>query len=153
MKRKVIKTLTNKEIDFVPEEYGDLKVDAENIYDRPLIFVGRKMSRDEYFEFQELTRAEYPEGMDISKMSKEERIANVRVSGRSKAYRFAWDKCVTKLKNVIIEKEGVVEELDICEDTQMIWSKADGLNSEIMQAIAFFIGESSFGEAESKNSK
>ena len=151
MRRKALKTISNVEIEFIPDEYKEFDAAAVDIYERPLIFVGKRLSRDQYFEFQELTKAEYPEGMDVSKMTKEERVKHVVVSGKKEAYRYVWDNCVTKLKNVIIEKEDTVETMDECTDKQLIWEGAEGLNTEIMQALAFFINESSFSDADSKN--
>ena len=153
MKRKALKTISNKELDFIPEGYEEFDPKAKDIYERPLIFVGKRLTRDQYFEFQELTKAEYPKGMDVSKLTKEERIEHVMVKGKKDAFRYVWDNCVTKLKNVIIEVKGKVEKMDECADKELIWDGAEGLNAEIMQALAFFIDESSFSEADSKNSK
>lgn len=150
MKRKALKTLSSSTIDFIPKEYEDMEVNAEDIYERPLIFVGKRMTRDQRFEFQECMKVEYPEGIDVSKLTQEDLAKISDVSGKSKAYKYVWENCIIQFKNVILEIEGKDEAFDVYTDKDMIWN-AEGLNSEIIQAIAYFISESSFSEDESKN--
>ena len=151
-KRKVIKTLANVDREFIPDGYEEFDANAADIYERPLIFVGKRMTRDQYFEFQECIKTDFPKGMDVEKMSKEERQKHAIVHGKKDAYRYVWDTCISKLKNVIIEVDGEIITMDECEDKDLIWKGAGGLQTEITEAITFFITESSFSGAESKNS-
>ena len=81
MSRKPLKVISNAETEWIPPEYNDLDRKAEKMEDRPLIFWGKKMTRDQRYRFQELMSVEYPEGFDPNKP---ESLSQIEVKGKGK---------------------------------------------------------------------
>lgn len=154
MKRKALKTLTNKVTEFIPESYKDFKEDAEDIYERPLIFGGKRMTREQRYEFQDIIKVSYPKGIDITKMDRSELAKVAKTSGNGEAYKYVWDNCIYYLKNVIININGEDKKYDKVEAGEikdLLWESAQDFDIDIIQAISHFITDSSFTEEESKN--
>lgn len=155
MKRTALKTVENKVTEFIPPSYKDFKEDSEDIYERPLIAGGKRLTRDQMFEFRSITKVKYPKGTDTSKLSNEE-LADMAVTERTgKAYKYVWDNCVHYLKNVILNIEGKEETYDKVEDKeklQLIWDQAQGFEVDIMLIVKHFVDKSQFTEEEEKNS-
>ena len=150
MSRKAIKTVSNEPIEFIPTEYKDLDPKAEKMADRPLIFVGKKLTRDQRYTLQEFAEVEYPEGVDVDKLSKEELGRKIKIKGKGKAFKYVWDTCIKKVKNLIIIEDGKIQEFEEFEDMGKVWN-TEGVDSEIFQAISFFMSQSEFTEEERKN--
>ena len=152
MSRTPIKMVSNEPIEFIPEEYKDLDPKAEKIADRPLVFVGKRMTRDQKFALQELMKFKYPEGVTFD--TPEEFQKAVEITGRGDAYKYIWDHCITEIKNVLLldPKDNKVVEYDVLKgkDRDKLWN-TEGEDANILQAVAFFMDTSKFTEEESKN--
>lgn len=150
-KRKPIKTVSQKAEKFIPKEYEGMDEKAESIYDRPLIFEGKKTTREQRFGLQDQMDAIYPDGVDPTKVKPKDLAKVIKVVGKGDAFKYVFDNCITKIYNVILQKEdGTVEEINELEETSRFWN-TEGCDSELAQAVTFFMNESGFSEAESKN--
>ena len=150
MTRQPIKTVSNEPVEFIPTEHKDLLPDAGKMLDRPMIFVGRKITRDQKYTLQEQTDVEYPEGVDVSKVDQKEYKDQIKITGKGKAFKYVWDNCITMVKNVVLEEDGKVEEIEECTDLARLWN-TEGNDSELFQAINFFMKTSELEEEEAKN--
>lgn len=150
MSRTPIKTISNEIIEFIPPEHKAFDPKAEKIADRPLIFGGKRLTRDQRYALQEFIKIDYPEGVNPKDMVKEDFDKLVKISGKGDAFRFVWDTCVHYAKNVIIEENGKVEEFEEFRDMKKLWNTT-GIDSEVFQTVNFFMSQSEMTESEQKN--
>jgi hypothetical protein len=148
--RQPIKTVSNEPIEFIPTEHKDLDPKAEKILDRPMIFVGKRITRDQKYTLQEQTDVEYPEGIDMAKIDSDEYKNKIKITGKGKAFKYVWDNCISMVKNVVLEEDGKVEEFEEFTDMARLWN-TEGVDSELFQAINFFMRTSELTEEEAKN--
>jgi len=148
MSRKALKVISNEPTKFIPKEYKDLDEKAEKMEDRPLIFWGKKLTRDQRYIFQEKMKLEYPDNYDPKD---EDSVKQIEVTGKGDAYKFIFDNCITKIENVLLD-DGKVEEIEVLEgkDKERYWN-TEGDDVAILSAINHYIDSSSFDEAEEKN--
>lgn len=154
MKRTALKTVENKVTEFIPSAYKDFDEGASDIYERPLIAGGKRLTRDQMFEFRTITKISFPPGTDISKLDKEERASLAVTERTGKAYKYVWDNCVYYLKNVILNIDGKEETYDKVEDRktlQLIWDQAQDFDTDVMEIVKHFVDKSQFTEEEEKN--
>jgi len=148
-KRTPIKTISKELIPFTPDEYEDMDKNATSIYERPLIFWGRLLTREERLEMQDLTDVEYKrdrEEIDMANI----KLGDMKITGQGIASKFVWDKCIKKAENVILDDNGKIEEHDEFTDMKKLWN-TKGIDLEVAQSIKFFVEQSSFTEPEAKN--
>jgi len=154
MKRTPLKTVENKIIEFIPDRYKDFDKASEDIMERPLVFCGKRMTREQKYEFQDIIKITYPKGVDISKLNNEELGKIAKTKGSGDAYKYIWQNCISYIKNVIIEVNDEVKTFDKVEDEEtknLLWGSAQDFDTDLIQAISFFVSDSSFTEEESKN--
>jgi len=149
MSRKALKVISNEPTKFIPKEYKDLDEKAKEMKDRPLIFWGKKLTRDQRYIFQEKMKLEYPENYDPKDKNS---VNQIEVTGKGDAYRFIFDNCITKIENVLLDDNGKVEEIEVLKgaDKDRYWN-TEGDDVAILSAINHYVDSSSFDEAEEKN--
>jgi len=149
MSRKALKVISNEPTEFIPKEYKDLDKKAKKMKNRPLIFWGKKLTRDQRYIFQEKMKLEYPDNYDPKN---EESVKQIEITGKGDAYKFIFDKCITKIENVLLETNGKVEEIKVLEgkDKERYWN-TEGDDVAILSAINYYVDSSSFDETEEKN--
>lgn len=137
MSRKVIKTVSNKPTEFIPESHKDLDPNAPEMLDRPLIFVGRKTNRDEQWAIQDFIELKDKENSDKG------------VTGMGEAYKYLWKNIILEVKNVVTN-EGEFESLK-GKDKDFLWDQEE-VSDEITEAITYFHYTSKLDEGEVKTS-
>ena len=149
MSRTPLKVISNEEEKWIPPDYKDFDEAAEKIADRPLVFWGKKLTRDQRYKFQELGDVVYPEGYDPKDAAS---VAQIKVTGKGEAYKFIFDNCITKICNVMLQTDGEVEEIEELtgKDKQRYWNTS-GDDISILGAISHFVDSSSLSESEAKN--
>jgi len=149
MSRKPLKVISNEPTKYIPADYRDLDEEAPKMEDRPLIFWGKKLTRDQRFLFQEKMRLEYPEDYDPEDDTS---AGKIEVKGKGEAYKFIFDTCITKIENVILQNGDKVEEIESLEgkDLERYWN-TEGDDVAILSAITHYMSASSLDEAEAKN--
>ena len=148
--RVPLKILSNKPVKFIPPTYQNLDEHAEKMCDRPLIVYGRKMTRDEKFNFDEQTVTTLPKNFN---RKDPESIKQIKITGKGHAYKFVFDTCITKIENVLLQEVGGdIEEVECLEgeEIQRYWNSV-GDELAVLEIITYFINLSSFSEAEVKN--
>lgn len=150
MSRKALKVISNEPTKFIPKEYKDLDEKAKKMEDKPLIFWGKKLTRDQRYIFQEKMKLEYPDNYDPKD---KDSVNQIEITGKGDAYKFIFDNCITKIENVLLETDpGKVEEIEVLEgdDKELYWN-TEGDDVAILSAINHYVETSSLDEAEEKN--
>lgn len=149
MSRKALKVISNEPTKFIPKEYEDLDEKAKKMEDKPLIFWGKKLNRDQRYIFQEKMKLEYPDNYDPKN---KDSVNQIEITGKGDAYKFIFDKCITKIENVLLEDKGKVEKIKVLEgdDKERYWN-TEGDDIAILSAINHYVETSSLDEAEEKN--
>jgi len=139
MARKTIKTISNKELKFIPDDMKDLDENAEKMEDRPTIVYGKKMTNDQRWEMKEL----------MGGMNK----YNTMIEGTGEALKYVWCNCVTKVCNVIIVEDDVETEVNelVGKDKDQLWDN-EGMEDVLYGAVAFLQTESELNDEEVKTS-
>jgi len=137
MSRQRLKTVSNKPEEFIPKAHLEYKKDAEKIEDRPLIFVGRCLNRDEDWVVRDII--ELKDSKDTSK----------GVKGMGEAYKYMWENLITEVKNVMAE-DGDHDSLT-GEKKDALWY-SEGMEEEINEAITHFYTKGKLSDEEVKTS-
>lgn len=160
MKRNAIKLLSNKLVDYIPKKYEGMDKDAEDIYDRPLTYLVKRLSRDDRYELISKMREEFGTDFkeeDLDNADKvEEMVKKSRLSMTGDAYRFVFESCVAGFKNAIFvsEENGEEVKLDETKDKKYVramWN-SDSDDSELVDVVNYIIKISLLSGEESKNS-
>lgn len=143
MSRSAVKSISRVPEKFIPSNHAsdpDLKEDAPNIKDRPLVFYVRKMSRDEQFKVRELI--EFKDDLKPEKGLK----------GSGDVAKYIWENNVTEVRNVLISENGnpVTYESVVGQQKNDLWN-TEGMDMEINEAILFARNISVLEDAEAKN--
>ena len=140
MSRKIIKTVSNVEIKYIPEDMKDLKENAEKMFDRPLIIYGKRLTNTQKWEMRQL----------MGGMNK----YNTMAEGTGEALEYVWKTCVTKVCNMVMEVEGKTEEYAELTGAEKdeLWNTTKGMEDVLFGAVAFFQDESELDEEEVKTS-
>lgn len=143
MSRSAVKSISRVPEKFIPSNHKadpDLKEDAPDIKDRPLVFYVRKMSRDEQFRVRELI--EFKDDLKPEKGLK----------GSGDVAKYIWENNVTEVRNVLIMENGnpVTYESVVGQQKNDLWN-TEGMDMEINEAILFARNISVLEEAEAKN--
>jgi len=139
MSRKAIKTISNEELKYIPEDMQEYKEDAPLMVDRPLIIYGRKLTNNQKWQMKAL----------MGKMNKYETY----VEGTGEALEYIWNNCATRVCNVIAEVDGKVTEIEEVsgKDKDALWN-TEGMELALYGAVAFFQSSSELDEEEVKTS-
>ena len=143
MSRSAVKSISRVPEKFIPSNHAsdpDLKEDAPNIKDRPLVFYVRKMSRDEQFKVRELI--EFKDDLKPEKGLK----------GSGDVAKYIWENNVTEVRNVLISENvnPVTYESVVGQQKNDLWN-TEGMDMEINEAILFARNISVLEDAEAKN--
>lgn len=139
--RKIFKSAVNELASFIPSTQKDdqeLSLEAKAISDRPLVFMVKKLSREDKYNLRGLAETESREVNGET----QEVLTNM-----GSVSRYIWEHCVVEVKNVLTQ-EGEFDSVkgrdkDALFDTQ-------GMDTEIMEAIGFAQKISTFTEEEAK---
>lgn len=136
--RQVIKTVSNKPVEFIPtsqKEDATLSKDAPEIKNRPLIFMVRKLTREDRFNLQSLAEIN-------------EKNGEINVSNMGTVAKYIWDNCVVEVLNLMSD----IGEFDSAKGKikNSLFS-AEGLEQDVAEVIKFIQDSSSFTEEEAKN--
>ena len=149
MKRQSIKTINNGEIEFVPSKYKDMDRKAESIYERPLIFMVKRLKREQRYELEALTSIRFNvdrESIDVKNL----KAGEVTILGQGDATKYIWDNCVSKALNVIINENGEDKSYEVYDNCKDLWNSF-GLDDDISETVKFIIDQSKLTEEEAKN--
>jgi hypothetical protein len=135
--RKTIKTVSSKAQKFIPKGHEEYDEAAKDIQDRPLVIMGRPLTREDRLNVQSLM-----ETKDIAS------DGSLVVSNLGTIARYVWNNCALEVKNVIAD-EGVFE--SVKGDAKNRLFNAEGLEDEVMQFVAWVQEISRFSEEEAKN--
>ena len=133
MARNKIKLVSNKPEEFIPEDQRDLSRDAETIEERPMIFTGVKANRDQQWAIQDEMELKDPKNPEKG------------VRGVGRGFRFIWENLILKVQNVV-EPGDCYEG----EEKNKLWDTAEGMDTEIVEAITHFYTQSKLDENEVK---
>ena len=134
MSRKVIKTVSNEPEEFICTEHKDLDKTAEKVEDRPIIFIGKRTTRDQQWLIQDMLELKDADSPDKG------------VKGMGVAFKYMWETIILEVKNV--QKVG---DSFTGAEKDALWDSS-GMDSEITEAITHFYTKSSLTEEESKTS-
>jgi hypothetical protein len=137
MSRESVKYISRVPSDFIPKSHEEYKVDAPEMKDRPMIFVGVSPNRDQSWAIQEM--------FELKDSKKPEK----GVRGMGEAYKYMWENIISEVKNVITDKEELVSVTG--EDKNKLWY-AEGMESEITEAITHFYTNGKLDDNEVKTS-
>lgn len=140
--RKVIKTVLVGPEKFIPKihaEDASLSEDNKDIKDRPMVFMVKKMTREDRLNLQSLIETEARE-----------------INGKTQLVplnfgtiaRYLWENCVLEVRNVLT-KEGEFESVIGQEKDQLF--NTEGIDVEIVDCLDHIQKISSLSEEESKN--
>ncbi len=138
MSRSSLKTLSITPVEFIPlfhKEDADLSKDAKEIENRPLIFIVRKLTREDRFNIRGLAEVASKDEID-------------RVTNMGSIFRYIFEHCVLEVKNVLLEAEKLES---VKGDKKNSLFNTEGIDLEIAECIAFIQEISSLTETEAKN--
>jgi hypothetical protein len=133
--RQVLKTVDSKPLKFVPTQDPELKEDAKEIKDRPLVVMHRKLTREDRLNMRGL--------LDI-----EERNGGVVATNIGSVSRYVWEHCVIEVLNVLSDA-GEFESVKGKQKDALF--NTEGIDSEVFETVKHIQDVSSFSEDEAKN--
>lgn len=136
--RQSLKSASNAPVKFIPKVQADdqtLTETAKEIKDRPMVFMVRKLTREDRYNIRSLLMTE--------SRGNEEVATNI-----GSVSRYVWETCVVEVKNVLLDSQ----ELESIKgrDKDALFN-TEGIDAEIMECIRFIQDLSSMTEAEAKN--
>ncbi len=140
--RQALKNINIGPTKFVPKSHAEdqtLSETAKDIKDRPLVFMVRKLTREDRLNIQGLVET------DERKKGGEGKIVAINIGTVA---RYIWENCVIEAKNVLLE-EDEFESLKGTEKNRLF--DTEGIDLEIMEAVGHVQEISSLAEAEVKN--
>lgn len=142
--RQTIKTISSKPIKFIPKKYAEdptLREDAENILERPLIAMVRKISRDEEYAIREFLTLKDPSNPEKG------------LTGVGSVVKYIFENNVLELHNVAYEDEGgevVMKDVVKGAEKNALFNSY-GMDGDIDEIVFHVRKISSLDEAEAKN--
>lgn len=136
--RTVLKDVKIGPIEFIPSNHAEdqsLSKTAKEIKDRPLIFMVRKMTREDRYNIRGLLQTE---------VRGEENVA----TNIGSVSRYIWNSCVLEVKNVLLDS-GEFESLKGRAKDELF--NTEGIDQEIMECVKHIQEISSLNEVEAKN--
>lgn len=142
MSRSALKNINIGPVKFIPQSHVEdksLSEGAVSVKDRPLVFVVRKMTREDRLNIRGLveTDSRVVEGQSL----------DVAVNIGSVA-RYIWENCVLEVKNVLLEE---AEHDSLKGKAKDDLFNTEGIDLEIMECIKFVQEISTLTESEAKN--
>lgn len=136
--RTVLKDVKIGPIEFIPSNHAEdqsLSKTAKEIKDRPLVFMVRKMTREDRYNIRGLLQTE---------VRGEENVA----TNIGSVSRYIWNSCVLEVKNVLLDS-GEFESLKGRAKDELF--NTEGIDQEIMECVKHIQEISSLNEVEAKN--
>ena len=140
MSRKAIKTISNREVRYIPEEQRDLVESAEKMIDRPLVFIGKALTNDQKWIMRDIVVVDEKDGAK-------------KVKGLGEAVKYIWQTCVSEVLNVIQKDEnGSITELKSVKgtDKDALWNT--NMEADIIEVCNHLRELSELDEEEVKTS-
>jgi len=140
MSRKAIKTISNREVRYIPEEQRDLVESAEKMIDRPLVFIGKALTNDQKWIMRDIVVVDEKDGAK-------------KVKGLGEAVKYIWQTCVSEVLNVIQkEEDGSITELKSVKgaDKDALWNT--NMEADIIEVCNHLRELSELDEEEVKTS-
>ena len=140
MSRKAIKTISNREVRYIPEEQRDLVESAEKMIDRPLVFIGKALTNDQKWIMRDIVVVDEKDGAK-------------KVKGLGEAVKYIWQTCVSEVLNVIQkEEDGSITELQSVKgaDKDALWNT--NMEADIIEVCNHLRELSELDEEEVKTS-
>jgi hypothetical protein len=134
--RKPIKPVSSKLQKFIPKEHQDLQEDAKELKDRPMIIMGRPANREDRYNVSSLMETKN----GLGEADEKQTVANLGTVAR-----YFWNHCIVEVHNVFEPGDCIKGE----EKNRLF--NAEGMESEVAQAIAWVQEISRFTEDEAKN--
>ncbi len=137
--RQALKNIEIGPVEFIPKamlEDQSLTRTAKAIKDRPLIFMVRKMTREDRYNIRGLLQTETRGSDEVA----------INIGSVS---RYIWNKCVVEAMNVLVG-DGEFESLKGRAKDELF--DTEGIDAEIMECIRYIQEISSLNESEVKNS-
>lgn len=134
MSRKPITTVSNEPEEFICEWQKKLDKNAKDIKDCPIVFIGKRLNRDQRYMVRDLMQL------------KDFKNPDKGIIGMGAGYKYMWENIITKVKNVY--KPGDSIEGD---KKDALWD-AENMETEQNEAITHFYVKSNPTEEESKTS-
>lgn len=136
--RSILKDAKIGPVEFVPSNHAEdqsLSKTAKEIKDRPLVFVVRKMTREDRYNVRGL--------LQIEERSRESVAVNI-----GSVSRYIWNNCVLEVRNVLLES-GEFESLKGRAKDELF--DTEGIDTEIMECVRYIQEISQLNEVEGKN--
>lgn len=142
--RQVAKTVSNKPVEFIPEGHKEYDKNAQNMADRPLIYLVRKLTREDRLNINSIAKTVVKEENGENTTS----IANI-----GDVLKYVYENCVLEIKNVLLQEDDEVKELESVKGSakNRLWDVAE-LEAEHLEAVVYVQQISSLSDAEAKNS-
>lgn len=143
MARTAVKMISRTPEKFIPpthKEDADLDEANADISKRPLVFMVRKMSRDEQFKMRDIL--EFKDDLDMTK--------GVKNSGE--LAKFIWETNVIEVRNVVVHEADGVKTYPVLSGKAKddLW-ETQGMELEMNEAIIFARNISTMDDVEAKN--
>lgn len=133
--RTKIKTVSSKAQKFIPKGHEGFDENAKDIQDRPLVIMGRPLTREDRLNISSL--------MDTKSSGGEIQVANLGTVSK-----YIWEHCALEVRNVVAD-EGNFEAVKGADKDRLF--SAQGLEDEVFQFVAFVQEISRLNEDEAKN--
>lgn len=136
--RQVIKSVSTKLEKFIPKSHAadpELSETAKEIKDRPMVFMWRKLTREDRYNISSLIRT------DITN-------DEVAIQNLGTLARYIWEHCVAEVHNVLLEAEALECVKGVDKDRLF---NTEGMDNEIAEVIRHVQENSSLSDAEAKN--
>lgn len=143
MARNKVKSISTSPVKFIPTTHASdksLDENAADIINRPLVFMVKKMSRDDHFKVRELL--EFKDDLKPEK----------GLRGAGDVAKFIWENNILEVRNVVIQENGATITHEFATDAvkNSLWD-TEGMDAEINEAIIFAREASILSEPEVKN--
>lgn len=133
--RQALKTVDNKPQKFIPTQDPELKEDAKEIKDRPLVVMFRKLTREDRLNIRGLVQIE-------------ERDGGVAATNIGTVSRYVWEHCVVEVLNLVTDT-GDLESVKGKQKDALF--NTPGIDNEVFETVRHIQDVSSFSEDEAKN--
>ena len=138
MSRQIVKTISNAEIEFIPDDMKDMDRNHSDMLERPIIVYGKKMTNEQKWKLRELISTDTENGKMLP--------------GTGDALKYIWENCITRVLNVVSydDNQNRVDSSEIKgKEKNDLWNTL-GMESVLYSAVTFFQNQSEFTDEESK---
>ena len=134
MSRKEIKVVSNPKVEFICEGHKDCDKNAKELKDRPIIFFGKKLNRDQNFIISDMIEL------------KNRNDPKSGVKGWGAASKYMWESIIFEVHNVYENGDCITGF-----EKDALW-ESQGMRAEQTEVLTHFYVESNLTEEESKTS-